>query len=40
MKKYSDITGYYDKHYYQLYGGQPESFKSEADDYSYGVQAC
>ena len=36
MKKYSDITGYYDKPYYQLYGGHPETFKSEADDYAYG----
>ena len=36
MKKYSDITGYFDKPYYMLYGGQPETFKSEADTYAYG----
>jgi uncharacterized membrane protein YfhO len=36
MKKYSDITGYFDKPYYMLYGGHPETFKSEADTYAYG----
>ena len=39
MKKYSDITGYYDKSYYQLYGGNPSSFKSEVDGYAYGTKA-
>ncbi len=38
MKRYADITGYYDKDYYKLYGGSPNSFKSEADDYVYGAQ--
>ena len=35
MKKYSDITGYYDKEYYKLYGGNPDSFKSEADTFPF-----
>ena len=39
MKKYGDITGYYDKKYYQLYGGTPESFKSEVESFSYGREA-
>ena len=39
MKKYSDITGYYDKEYYKLYGGNPDSFKSEAESYSFGSVA-
>ena len=36
MKKYADITGYYDKPYYLLYGGNPRSFSSEVDKYTYG----
>ena len=36
MKKYADITGYYDKEYYMLYGGNPDSFRSEVDKYVYG----
>ena len=36
MKKYSKITGYFDKQYYLLYGKNPKAFKSEADDYIYG----
>ena len=36
MKKYPEITGYYDKQYYLLYGGNPSSFHSEVDDYAYG----
>ena len=36
MKKYSDITGYYDKPYYLLYGSDPKTFKSEVDEYIFG----
>lgn len=39
MKKYADITGYYDKDYYKLYGSIPSSFKSAADSYTYGSYA-
>ena len=35
MMDYGDITGYYDKDYYLLYGSDPRSFKSEADSYSF-----
>ncbi len=39
MKKYGDITGYYNKDYYLLYGGNPKSFVSDTDKYSYGEEA-
>ena len=36
MKKYADITGYYERDYGKLYSESPNSFKSIVDDYTYG----
>lgn len=39
MKKYGDITGYYDKDYYLLYSSDPSAFKSAADSFPFGSRA-
>ncbi len=36
MKRYGEITGYYDKDYSKLYGDKPENFESAVDSYYYG----
>ena len=36
MEKYSDITGYTEEKYKELYGDAPEHFKSVTDDYTFG----
>lgn len=37
MKKYSSITGYTDEKYQELYGKEPEKFKSIVEDYDYDI---
>lgn len=37
MQRYGEITGYYEKEYYKLYGTNPESFESAADSYTFGA---
>ncbi len=36
MEKYSDITGYSEEEYAELYGSEPENFESEVDNYYFG----
>lgn len=39
MKKYASVTGYTDEKYEELYGKEPEKFKSIVESYSYGKEA-
>jgi len=37
MKRYGEITGYFEKDYSKLYGDKPDSFESDVDSYYYGA---
>lgn len=39
MKKYASVTGYTDEKYAELYGKEPEKFKSIVESYNYGKEA-
>lgn len=37
MEKYSDITGYTEEKYAQLYSAEPDKFRSQVENYSFGT---